>query len=126
MTERREYDDATKGAVMAALLAGQSINSVAKEYKIPKGTVSFWKARAAAGVGGDWTQKRDEIGERLQNYLLTALDALTAQAKVFADEEWLKKQPANELAVLHGVLADKGIRLLEARTPPNEDESVEE
>ena len=32
----------------------------------------------------------------------------------FGDPEWLKKQSAGELAVLHGVAVDKGIRLLEA------------
>jgi transposase-like protein len=38
------YDESTKAAVMGALLAGQSISSVAREYQIPKGTVSEWKA----------------------------------------------------------------------------------
>jgi len=34
------YSPETKAAVMAALLEGQSVCKVAKEYSIPKGTVS--------------------------------------------------------------------------------------
>ncbi len=32
----------------------------------------------------------------------------------FRDEDWLYKQDASELTVLHGVVSDKTIRLLEA------------
>lgn len=103
----REYSDETKGAVMAALLAGQSVSSVAREYNVPKGTVSGW--RRQAGVA---TQK-GEIGELLLGYVHAALDTLTKQMHVFSDEAWLKRQPASEVAVLHGVIADKTIRLLE-------------
>jgi transposase-like protein len=112
----RQYDEATKAAVMAALLAGQSINSAAKEYNIPVGTIKYWRAKNETFNTVD-PQKRDEIGQRLHSYLLASLDALKAQTMVFADETWLRKQPANELAVLHGVIADKGIRLLEAIAP---------
>lgn len=122
MTERRDYDEQTRAAVMAALLAGQSVNSVAKEYKIPKGTVSGWKDKAL-GVVTEATQKRDEIGGKLYAYLLASLDALKAQSIVFADPAWLRKQPANELAVLHGVLTDKAIRLLEAQSADPENQS---
>lgn len=39
---------------------------------------------------------------------------LREQVKVFRDPNWLKQQSASEAAVLHGVIADKQIRLLEA------------
>lgn len=100
---------------MAALLTGQSITSAAKQYNIPVGTLKYWRAKNEAFNQVD-PQKRDEISERLHAYLIGALGALAVQTKVFSDEAWLKKQPAHELAVLHGVLADKGIRLLEARS----------
>ena len=41
----RKYSDEIKAAVMASLLAGQSISNVASEYKIPEGTVKGWSAR---------------------------------------------------------------------------------
>ena len=116
MTERREYDEATKAAVMAALLTGQSISSVAKEYKIPKGTVSYWKEQAVNGVGTFSTQKKEETGDLLWDYLRTSLKTLKVQAEHFGDKEWLKQQNAADLAVLRGVSIDKAIRLLEAVT----------
>lgn len=119
MVEKNKYSDETKAAVMASLLAGQSVSSVAREYEIPKGTVSGWKAKAnnivdGDGVGEKATQKKDKIGDLLLEYLITSLESLTAQARVFGDERWIAKQGAADIAVLHGVSTDKVIRLLEA------------
>lgn len=107
-----KYSDETRAAVMSALLQGQSVSSVAKEYEIPKGTVSNWKR----GVGGTEkrTQKSERIGELLIEYLNENLITLKVQSEFFRTEEWLKKQHAADAAVLHGVLTDKSIRLLEA------------
>lgn len=105
-----KYSDETKAAVIAALLAGQSVSAVAKEYDIPKGTVSSWKTRDVAGVA---TQKA-EIGDLLIEYLTENLKTLRRQAELFRTEEWLMDQPASDAAVLHGVLTDKAVRLLEA------------
>ena len=122
---KTEYSNEVKAAVMAALLEGQSISAVAKQYDIPKGTVSGWKQKALTpvadgGVVPDATQKRQAIGDLLIGYLETMLRTLTVQAKHFGDVDWLKDQNANELAVLHGVATDKAIRLLEALAPSNE------
>ncbi|GAB5485541.1 MAG: hypothetical protein Pars93KO_19750 [Parasphingorhabdus sp.] len=85
-----KYSPETKAAVMSALLQGQSVSSVAKEYNIPKGTVSGWKNK---GVAKKATQKKeDEIGVLLVEYLTTNLKALKAQAEVFTDADWLKSQ----------------------------------
>jgi transposase-like protein len=115
-TPRREYSDELKAAVMAALLSGQSIASIAADYRIPEGTIKSWASRQANGeiVATVATSKRERIGELLLEYLALNLEALKAQARVFADAEWIKGQAASEVAVLHGVVADKGIRLLEA------------
>lgn len=123
MTERREYDEATKAAVMAALLAGQSISAVAKEYSIPKGTVSGWKNQAVNGVAGLSTQKKSEIGDLVLDYLTASLRSLKIQAEHFGDKKWLGQQNAADLAVLHGVSVDKAVRLLEALT--NEEDDVD-
>lgn len=109
------YDPVVKAAVMSALLTGQSVTSAAKEYNLPKGTVSGWKRQAfkKAGMVDPQTQKA-EIGNLITGYLASNLRALAVQAEVFSDRDWLKKQDANQLAVLHGVMTDKAVRLLEA------------
>jgi transposase-like protein len=101
---------------MAALLAGQSVAEVAKQYDINPATVRSWKSRQQNGEGVAIvaTQKKEEIGDLLFDYLRTILKSLRVQAEFFSDKNWLKKQQANELAVLHGVTTDKAIRLLEA------------
>lgn len=110
MMARRNYSEETKAAVMAALISGQGVSQVAREYKIPKGTVSDWKRNA---IPDDPTQKKD-IGLLLLGYLETNLETLRAQAEQFRDRSWLSRQNAADLAVLHGVMTDKAIRLLEA------------
>lgn len=114
----RTYSDETKAQVMAALLTGQSVSSVAKDYEIPKGTVSNWKRaaqlEAATSQGSGPKKDGPDIGTRLTDYLDKNLAALAAQAEVFAEADWLRTQEASDLAVLHGVMTDKAVRLLEA------------
>jgi transposase-like protein len=105
-----EHPEQVKAAVMAALLAGQSLAEVSREYKVPKSTVCRWKKE---GVPLDGPQKKD-VGILLLDYLETNLETLRTQAEVFRDRDWLLKQSASEVAVLHGVMTDKAVRLLEA------------
>jgi transposase-like protein len=110
------YDDHVKAQALAALLAGQAPAQVAATFGIPIGTLKSWKSRAAGGesVASVASEKRERIGALLLEYLEEGLTTLRVQAKVFRDETWLKEQSASEAAVLHGVLADKQFRLLEA------------
>lgn len=111
----QQYPDDVKAEAMAALLAGQSVTAIAKRYSIPKGTVSSWRkqARQKVKAGAESTQKTT-LDELLMGYVRENLLTLREQARVFRDEEWLQRQSASEVAVLHGVLADKTVRLLEA------------
>ena len=113
MRTHTTHSEDTKAAVMAALLSGQSVSEAARRYNIPKGTVSDWR-KQAVGDTVTPTQKRERIGELVLAYLSTALETLEAQARMFRDEDWLRKQNAADVAVLHGVVTDKSIRLLEA------------
>lgn len=112
----KSYSDETKAAVLAALLGGQAVGKVADDYKIPVGTVKSWKSRTMNGesVATVATEKKSEIGDLLYQYLKVSLVALRSQAELFGDKEWLKKQPAADTALLHGIQTDKAIRLLEA------------
>lgn len=120
----KQYTPELQGQVMAALLAGQSVSSVAKQYNIPKGTVSGWKRQAQSlveseGVAGVATQKRERIGQLIIDNVEAELETMIAMQKnVFTDREWLKQQSASELAVLYGVIKDKAIRVLEALPDP--------
>jgi len=110
-----EYSDHIKAQALAALLAGQSVAQVAATFGVPTGTLRSWKSRQRNGdaVATVATEKRELIGALLLDYLVSTLDTLKAQQVVFSDTEWLRKQSASEVAVLHGVLVDKAVRLLE-------------
>lgn len=118
-----KYKDDTKAAVMASLLAGQSVSQVAKEYDIPRGTVAGWSSKLnSAGIPTvSNTKKNEQIGDLLLEYLVTNLETLKAQAEVFKNPDWLHKQNAADAAVLHGVLTDKAVRLLEALSNASSD-----
>jgi transposase-like protein len=110
------YPPEMRAAVLAALLAGQSVNAVATAYHLSRATVKAW--RAAAGFAEHSAtvsqEKGEDLGGLVTAYLQESLITLQAQAKHFRDPAWLGKQPAAELAVLHGVLADKTLRILTA------------
>jgi transposase-like protein len=113
VAERVVHDEATKAAVMAALLTGQSINYVAKEYKIPRGTVASWSRELQRDHTVSY-EKRERIGELIIDNVEAELRTMIAMQNVFTDEKWLKRQRASELAVLYGVIKDKNMRVLEA------------
>lgn len=104
-----EHPPEVRAACMSALLAGQGVTEVAKEYDLPTSTVSRWKAKARKEAG-----RTDDVGALLLDYLTENLRTLRAQAETFRDADWLREQDAGELAVLHGVMCDKSVRLLEA------------
>lgn len=116
----KEYPAEVKAQVMAALLAGQSVNAASKQYRIPKGTISGWKQRGPGmfdeGVAGVATQKREmeEMSALLLQLVRAELKSLIAQAEHTSDKRWLNRQEAAQLATLHGVSHDKIFRLIEA------------
>lgn len=115
MPRGKAHSDAVRAAVMAALLAGQSISEVAADYKVDRSLVSRWKRQIPKErLHAVATKKTYDFGELLGDYLAALLRSLTVQAEVAGDPTYIKAQPASELATLHGVMADKGIRLLEA------------
>ncbi len=123
MSRGKPINGERKAAVLAALMTGQSVTEVAKEYNIPRTTVQGW-ASASEGVVKVRQEKKEHLGDLLISYVQTSLETLQKQVKIFADEKWLKEQTASEVAVLHGVIADKTIRLLEALAGPEENETT--
>ncbi|HXI16744.1 MAG TPA: hypothetical protein VNM48_10245 [Chloroflexota bacterium] len=122
MPRGKAHSEQTKAACIASLLAGNTVAFVAREHGVPATTVGEWALRNGASsvlVRAETARGRDQgqmeqIGGLVFAYLTAALRALELQAQQFSDKAWLAKQPAADLAVLHGVVADKGYRLLEA------------
>lgn len=111
----KKHDQDIQSQVMASLLAGQGVSEIAAEYKLPESTVREWRSTLTPEQVAELRAKKGErIESLLFNYLTQILATLEAQAKVASEREYILEQPAGELAVLHGVMADKGIRLLEA------------
>ena len=76
---------------------------------MPTSTVSRWKVEARAEAGCS-----EDVGALLLGYLRENLQTLQAQAVAFRDVEWLREQRAADAGVLHGIMLDKAVRLLEA------------
>jgi transposase-like protein len=120
---KKDYGEEVKAAVLAALLVGQSVTSVAKEYNIPRGTISSWqkrekatldtlRAEAAQTIQG--IQSESSIGGKLAYYMEKSLDSLISQVEVMGEKDFLREQDMQQVAVGHGIQMDKFIRLLEA------------
>jgi transposase-like protein len=100
---------------MAALLAGQGVKEVATTYNLDISVVSRWRsAMPSDQLQVVATKKGEHIETLLFEYLTETLVTLREQARLARESDYVTKQPAGELAVLHGVMADKAIRLLEA------------
>jgi hypothetical protein len=109
------HDDTIRAAAIADLMLGCTISEVSRKHAVDRKTVRAWKESYA----GDSPlppavpqQKQRDLGALVADYLATGLQALTAQARVAGDPQWIAKQPAGELAIFHGVLADKLVRIL--------------
>ena len=114
----RRYSDEEKAAALADVpIFGPG--AVAAKYDVPLGTLKTWQREYE--IVHDPSVKRGRIEMLAITYLEANLQALTAQAYIASQPEYLDRQPAGELAILHGVMADKSLRLLEAltrHTPP--------
>jgi hypothetical protein len=110
---RAEIPEEIKAAAIADLHL-MSPAAVAAKYGLKPTTVRQWKSRELPELVTNVTEKKERIGALMLEYLEASLNALAAQAYVASDPEYINRQPANELAILHGVIADKSVRLVEA------------
>lgn len=111
----RKHSEEVRAQVMASLLAGQGVMEVASQYNLDASVVSRWKS----AIPDDQlqviaTKKGERIEQLLFEYLTETLITLKEQTIIARERDYVTKQPAGELAVLHGVMADKAVRLLEA------------
>ncbi len=115
MSGRPSYPPEAKARAIAALLTGERPRVVAREHGIPESTVTTWRHRLKHGKlrhekkGGGPTP----FGELLMELLEASLVSLTRQSEQTADSGWIRRQGAREMALLHGVLTDRTVRMLE-------------
>ena len=115
MKRSPSYPPEAKARAVAALLVGGRPRVVAREHGIPESTISTWRSRLKAGTlryekkGGG----RSDFGGLLMEYLEASLRSLIAQAGQAGDPEWIRRQPAGELAVFFGTTFDRTMRMLE-------------
>lgn len=113
MAKGKRISDQKRAAVMAALLAGQGVSEVAKAHEVSKATVSrLRKGISAQKLEQVETKKRADFESLIIDYVATNLRTLKAQSEEAARPSFIRQQNASDLAVLHGVLTDKTIRIL--------------
>jgi len=113
----KKHSDDVRARVIAALLAGCGVVEIARELNIPHQSVSNYKKEIPKDKLGELRQKKGErLDDLVYDYLVQNLETLRAQSKAVSDESYINQQPAGEMATLHGVIADKTIRLLEVTT----------
>jgi transposase-like protein len=115
----KQHSPETRAAVLAALAAGESVNRVSQQFGVSRRTISGWRDQAQLPTVAQ--QKKVEIGQKVYELLEDYIETLRVQVRVTRDEAWIKKQTAGELAILHGVLSDKSVRLLAAFRPGTDD-----
>ena len=101
-----------RAAVIAALLTAESERSVARRFGISRNTVRAWHQELDS-IPLVAPQKK-ALAEQLFDYLSESIDTLTGQVRFAGNSAWLRQQSAEALAILHGVMFDKTVRLLEA------------
>jgi transposase-like protein len=112
---KTKYSEEVRAQCVAAMLEGQGFPIVSKEYSVPQSTLQYWKKKAAGQLPtGAREQRESRIANLIGDYLEASLETLRTQAIAFRDTDWLREQSAAEVGVLHGVLLDKAVRILNA------------
>jgi hypothetical protein len=113
----KRHDNQVVAKVVADLLLGQeSQRQIAENNGISPVSVTDIKERyfedfeRLKNTAPEFT----DINNLATGLLVQSLVTLTVQLEHFGNKEWLKTQPAGELANLHGVINDKTVRLLAA------------
>lgn len=112
---RNTYTEEQRAQAIASLIAGNAPAYVAEETGIPEGTLKSWKAEAVGSRSAVPAQEKfHALTELIAGLLEQELISMQGMARQFLDEEWLRTQRADHLAILYGIMQDKAIRKIEA------------
>ena len=117
MARGKRLDPQQRAAVKAHLATGDTAAHTARATGTPLSTVYHVLAEVRREFAQTQTRADHEAApwdytNLVMDYVAALLMALTAQLQVLGDPDWVRHQPAGELAVLRGVLNDKAVRLL--------------
>ena len=105
------HDPDTKAPIIARLLVGDTPTAIRKDYpNVGLQTIYTWRGELDQTVING--NKRDRLDDLIEENLALQLQALSNIAAQTRRQEWLDRQSADQLAVLHGVIADKVYRIL--------------
>jgi hypothetical protein len=120
----KAHTDEKRSEALAALLTGQGVPEVAKQYNLPESTVRDLKKSIGAEKFAEVRAKKQEsLAELIEGHLSASLGAARNIAKQTENVEWLNKQDADKLGVFYGITTDKAIRILEAAENANNSEA---
>jgi hypothetical protein len=127
MARGKAHSDDIRAEVIAALLAGEGVNDVARRMQLPKQTVSRIRNDVMPEqLGQVGTEKAVQMESMIVDYLGSNVKAMKAICEVASDATYLKKQSADALAQLHAELATRAFRLLEAESIDEEGAAADE
>jgi transposase-like protein len=113
----KKHPDEVRAKAIALLLVGCTVMEVANELQLSHQTISNYKREIPEDKLGELGRKKGErLDDLVYQCLITNLETLNQQAVIVREPEYILKQPADQLATLYGVMADKTLRLLGAAT----------
>jgi transposase-like protein len=110
----KEHDATIRAAVIAALLAGQAVNDVARQFGLDSGLVSRWKARLPeAELQQVAAEKKERLVDLIEGHLSASLKGAARIAAQTNDSEWLAAQSPEKLVLLYTTFSETSFRLME-------------
>lgn len=107
MARGKAHPPEVRARAEALLLAGHTQAQVCIETGLDDGLISRWAAALGPRLQKVAEQKQESDAQLLMSYFRGVLRAMVVQTEIFADPDYCRAQPANALAIAHGVLGDK-------------------
>lgn len=116
MARGRAYPAEVRTAVVAEIMAGESIAKVAKRHDVPRETAQGWWLEDRP-VELSNVRTRERMVEQLYDTASECLDGVRAGARLLQDPTWTATQDAAGIAALVATLSDRTIRMLGGLRP---------
>jgi transposase-like protein len=126
MTRGVAHPPELRAQVLAAIIAGATINDAARRFNLDTGLVSRWAAADAAVAATRANARSPEALEAMLFDLVAEhITTLRAQLQAAASHAYVQGQTAGDLAALLGAERDTLIRLLAGFRPVSDTEPLE-
>lgn len=112
-------DPDVQAQVVAEWKSGSSERTLAQMHRVSRRTIARWVAGHERAVKTN-TLAAYDLDAMALRLISGSVSTLGAIHGIGQQEDWLRKQSADELAIFYGVIADKLIRVLAAIPKPDE------